>query len=96
MSAISAIDPLTWFKQPSRVLGFLTDLATNFDLLIKLEKYKTKPGLMGVGGLKRQFIPSFVRQIIPTPKQKKSGAAATSYKLPELQGLPKLPKLPKL
>lgn len=62
LSILSAISPDMWLATP-RIIGFMTQLGKNLAAIIKLEEYKTKPGLKGVGGLKRQLTPGTVRQL---------------------------------
>lgn len=62
LSILSAISPDMWLATP-RIIGFMTQLGKNLTAIIKLEEYKTKPGLKGVGGLKRQLTPGTVRQL---------------------------------
>jgi len=62
LSMISAISPEMWLATP-RILGFLTQLGKNVQSLILLEEYKTKPGLKGVEGLKKQFTPAPIRNL---------------------------------
>ena len=68
LTVLQAISPDMWLSTP-RLVGFVTQLGKNLKSLIMLEEYKTKPGLKGVGGIKRQFKPSIVRQL--TPEEKK-------------------------
>ena len=70
LTVLQAISPDMWLSTP-RLIGFASQLGKNLKSLVLLEEYKTKPGLKGVGGLKRQFKPSVVRQL--TPEEKKKG-----------------------
>ena len=54
-------------------VAFLEQLSKNLYLLMKLEKYKTKKGLKGVEGLKRQFTPALISQFKGEEKTKKTG-----------------------
>jgi len=69
LTVLQAIDPAIWGSVP-RLLSFIATLTKNLSSIIKLEEYKTKPGLKGVGGLKRQFTPAVVRQL--TPQERKN------------------------
>lgn len=59
-SVLQAIKP-SMFLSVGASLGFVTNLAKNIELLLTLEEYKTKEGLVGADRLKRQFTPSFAR-----------------------------------
>ena len=72
LSILSAISPEMWLATP-RIMGFMTQLGKNLTSIIKLEEYKTKPGLKGVGGLKKQLTPGVVRQL--TPEEEKGPRA---------------------
>ena len=64
LTIIGALSPDMMLSTP-RLFGFVTKLAKNITSIIKLEEYKTKPGLKGVGGIKKQFTPAIVRQLTP-------------------------------
>jgi hypothetical protein len=61
MSLIQGLDSSFWLSAP-RVMSFLVSLGKNITEIMKLEEYKTKPGLKGVEGLKRQFTPKLIKQ----------------------------------
>ena len=69
LTVLQAISPDMWLSTP-RMVGFATQLGKNLESLIMLEEYKTKPGLKGVGGIKRQFTPSVVRQLTPDEERR--------------------------
>lgn len=62
LSLMQSWDPALWLSVP-RSWTFLQDLVINIKDLITLEEFKTKPGLKGVSGLRRQFTPAIVRNI---------------------------------
>ena len=64
MTLYGALDPKTLTTVP-RAVKLIEDLGKNISMIIKLEKYKTKPGLKGVEGLKKQFTPKAIRQFAP-------------------------------
>lgn len=61
MTLMQGIDPSLWLATP-RLMGFVTQLGKNLKAIITLEEYKTKPGLKGIDGLQRQFIPRALKQ----------------------------------
>lgn len=61
LTVVQAISPDMWLSTP-RIMGFMSQLGKNLKSLVLLEEFKTKEGLKGVGGLKRQFTPAVVRQ----------------------------------
>ena len=61
MTLLQGVDPSLWLATP-RLMGFITQLGKNLKAIITLEEYKTKPGLKGIDGLQRQFIPRAVKQ----------------------------------
>ena len=62
LSMISALSPLFWTGYP-RIWTFMKQLAGNVQALILMEEYKTRPGLKGAEGLKKQFTPGALRGI---------------------------------
>lgn len=70
LTVLQAISPDMWLSTP-RLVGFASKLGTNLKSLILLEEYKTKPGLKGAGGLKRQFTPGVVRSLKKDEKKGK-------------------------
>lgn len=69
LTILQALSPILWTSTP-RMVGFVTQLGKNIQSIIMLEEYKTKPGLKGVGGIKRQFTPSVVRQLTPDEERR--------------------------
>ncbi len=63
LTVLQAISPDLWAGYP-RMLSFIYQLSRNLTSLVKLEEYKTKPGLKGVGGLKRQLTPGAIRPLL--------------------------------
>jgi GNAT superfamily N-acetyltransferase len=66
---IQAVDPTLFFGDP-RLSSFLQQLAKNIKMSLFLEEYKTKPGLKGIEGFKRQLTPRAIKQF-QKPKEKK-------------------------
>jgi hypothetical protein len=62
LTLLGAINPSLLMSVP-RSMTFLHELGKNLEALIKLEEYKTKPGLKGAEGLKRQFTPRAVKNL---------------------------------
>lgn len=62
LSLIGALDLEAMSKV--RLTSFLTDLLSSVKMIMTLEEYKTKPGLKGVGKLKRTITPKAVRQFV--------------------------------
>ena len=73
LTIVQAISPDMWLSTP-RLLGFISQLGKNLKSLVLLEEYKTKPGLKGVEGLKRQFTPGAVRPLLRDEDDNKSRA----------------------
>jgi len=69
LTIIQSLSPDMWLSTP-RLLGFISQLGKNLKTLILLEEYKTKPGLKGVGGLKRQLTPGSVRPLLEEKDKK--------------------------
>ena len=61
LTILGALDTKTMLAAP-RLTSFVENLGKALSSLIKLEEYKTKKGLVGVGKLKRELKPGFVRQ----------------------------------
>lgn len=78
MTLLGGLDPRLFLASP-RIISWLTQLSDNLISIAKLEEYKTdskygdKGDLKGVGGLKQQFTPGFIRQFIPN----NSGSSST-------------------
>ena len=62
MTLMQSLGPALWLSIP-RVASFLYDLGRNLQSLFLLETYKTKPGLKGLEGLKRQITPAPIRHL---------------------------------
>lgn len=60
---MQGMDPKLWLSIP-RVATFLKELGSNLSSIVKLEEYKTKPGLKGVSKLINQVTPSPVKKLI--------------------------------
>jgi hypothetical protein len=58
---IQAVDPTLFFGDP-RLSSFLQEFAKNIKMSLFLEEYKTRPGLKGVEGFKRQLTPRAIKQ----------------------------------
>lgn len=67
LSLIGALDPTLY--TPIRALSFMTDLAKNLKAIALLEEYKTRPGLKGAEGLKKQLVPKAIRQFQTEEKE---------------------------
>ena len=76
LTILGALDSKMMLSAP-RVVSFAANLGQAMSNLVKLEEYKTKEGLVGVEQLKRELIPSAVKQFIPkeeaTKKTSKRG-----------------------
>lgn len=73
LTVIQALRPSTLLSVP-RLVTFISDLGTNLDALITLERYKQSGKLKGANGILRQFTPGSVKQFINTGgSSKKSG-----------------------
>jgi hypothetical protein len=59
---MQGIGPGLWLSVP-RILVFLEQFGANIQDILKLEKYKSRPGLKGVEGLKHQLTPVVVKQV---------------------------------
>ena len=79
MTLIGGLNPAFFLSVP-RLISWLTTLSDNFLELATLEEYKTdskygdKGDLKGLGGLKQQALPAFVRQFIPDRRSTTSTA----------------------
>jgi len=60
-----------WLSVP-RILVFAKQLGANLQNILTLERYKTKRGLKGVEGLKRQLTPVAVKQLTREKKTKRA------------------------
>ena len=89
---IQALQP-KMFLTAGRTASFVTDLGENLTLILKMEEYKTKKGLKGVAGLKKQLTPVAVSNLKKETKTKGIGLPSLP-KLPSLPSLPELPSLP--
>ncbi|RKY34199.1 MAG: hypothetical protein DRP78_06900, partial [Candidatus Omnitrophota bacterium] len=70
MSIIGAFDPTIY--SGVRLLNFLEDLTKSIKQIVRLETYKTKDGLKGIGTLKRTLIPQAIKQFkFPQKKKEK-------------------------
>ncbi len=67
---MQGIGPGLWLSVP-RVAVFVEQLGENFQDILTLEKYKTRKGLKGVEGLKRQLTPVVVKQATRKKKSKR-------------------------
>lgn len=68
LTLLSSLDPTLWTTVP-RIWTFIGQLSKNLKELVLLEEYKTKPGLKGVEGLKKQFTPGALRGIVGTEEK---------------------------
>ena len=89
---IQALQP-KMFLTAGRTASFITKLGENLTLILKMEEYKTKKGLKGVAGLKKQLTPVAVSNLKKETKTKGIGLPSLP-KLPSLPSLPELPSLP--
>lgn len=80
MSLIQGLDSSFWLSAP-RAMSFLVSLGKNIKQLIKMEEYKSKPGLKGVEGFKRQFTPKLIKQFISKDKKKPRSAKRTPVRI---------------
>lgn len=71
---MQGIGPGLWLSVP-RILVFAKQLGANLQDILTLERYKTKRGLKGVEGLKRQLTPVAVKQFT---REKKTGGRERS------------------
>lgn len=105
LTILGGVDPTVFLATP-RLYSWLQQLAGNLKQIVLLEEYKTdskygvEGDLKGVGGLKQQFLPSFIRQFMPS-NSSESTASSTSKAFEAPPGLPALPNtgaaaLPKL
>lgn len=60
LTLMSGLDPTIWLSTP-RAVTWVGQVAINLKRILLLEEYKTKPGLKGVEGLKKQFTPAPLR-----------------------------------
>jgi hypothetical protein len=96
LTILGGVDPTVFVATP-RLYSWLQQLAGNLKQIVLLEEYKTdskygdKGDLKGVGGLKQQFTPGFIRQFIPDNKK-----ATTTKSLDNLDKLDQLDKLDSL
>jgi hypothetical protein len=60
MALMQGIDSRLWTARP-RIMIWLAKTGEALSNIIKLEEYKTKEGLKGVGQLKQQVIPGAIR-----------------------------------
>ena len=67
---MQGIGPGLWLSVP-RIMVFAKQLGANLQDIMTLERYKTKRGLKGVEGLKRQLTPQVVRQVTREKKGKR-------------------------
>jgi len=67
---MQGIGPGLWLSVP-RVMVFAKQLGANLQDILTLERYKTKRGLKGVEGLKRQLTPVVVKQFTREKKTKR-------------------------
>lgn len=110
LTILGGVDPTVFLATP-RLYSWLQQLAGNLKQLALLEEYKTdskygdKGDLKGLGGLKQQFTPGFIRQFLPDKRgsslEESSSTTGNSKldslnKLEKLQSLEKLDKLDKL
>jgi hypothetical protein len=97
LTILGGVDPTVFVATP-RLYSWLQQLAGNLKQIVLLEEYKTdskygdKGDLKGVGGLKQQFTPGFIRQFIPDNKK----ATTTTKSLDNLDKLDQLDKLDSL
>lgn len=105
LTILGGVDPTVFLATP-RLYSWLQQLAGNLKELALLEEYKTdskygdEGDLKGLGGLKQQFLPAFIRQFIPSkqsePEPKESATTSKLDKLNKLEKLESLEKLDKL
>lgn len=73
LTILGGTDP-TLFVSTPRLYSFIQDFVKNIKSIVLLEeyqqdgKYGDKGDLKGIGGLKQQFTPAFLRQFIPAPE----------------------------
>jgi GNAT superfamily N-acetyltransferase len=60
LTLMQGLSPAMWLATP-RMWNWLEDFGKAFEAIITLEEYEAKPGLKGVEGMKRQFIPRQLR-----------------------------------
>ena len=74
LTIMGAMDPSLWTAAP-RLLQWTEQLGNAITMILKLEKYKTKPGLKGVASLKRMLTPRMISMWLPqdTDKRKPRG-----------------------
>jgi len=97
------VDPTVFLATP-RLYSWLQQLAGNLKQIALLEEYKTdskygdKGDLKGLGGLKQQFTPGFIRQFLPDKRGSSSeeSSSTSNSKLDSLNKLEKLESLEKL
>jgi len=68
---MQGVGPGLWLSVP-RILVFAKQLGANLQNILTLERYKTKRGLKGVEGLKRQLTPVAVKQLTREKKTKRA------------------------
>lgn len=102
LTILGGVDPTVFFATP-RLYSWMQQLAGNLKQIVMLEEYKTdskfgdKGDLKGVGGLKQQFTPGFIRQFIPDARKTSETKSLDNLdKLDDLDKLDGLGKLDKL
>jgi len=70
LTIMGALQPTLWTAAP-RMLQWIEQLGTAIEMIIKLEKYKEKPGLKGVATLKRMFTPRMISMWLPSDTGKR-------------------------
>lgn len=109
LTILGGVDPTVFLATP-RLYSYLQQLAGNLKQLALLEEYKTdskygdEGDLKGLGGLKQQFTPGFIRQFLPNKSSSSSSEPSSTgnskldslNKLEKLQSLEKLDKLDQL
>ena len=106
LTILGGVDPTVFLATP-RLYSWLQQLAGNLKEIALLEEYKTdskygsEGSLKGVGGIKQQFTPGFIRQFLGGGSNSSSTSSSTPTKFKTPPGLPALPDtgaaaLPKL
>lgn len=101
LTILGGVDPTVFLATP-RLYSWLQQMATNLKQLALLEEYKTdskygdEGDLKGLGGIKQQFTPGFIRQFLGDNKSSSSvldsipESKATRSALEELEALDEL------
>jgi hypothetical protein len=101
LTILGGVDPTVFLATP-RLYSWLQQLAGNLKQLALLEEYKTdskygdEGDLKGLGGLRQQFTPGFIRQFLPDKSKSSSASEDTTTGNSKLDSLDKLEKLESL